>query len=146
MTFFVDTNLLVYARDASESVKQPLAREWIDQLWKTRRGRLSVQVLNEYYITVTRKLEPGMPRAEAQADVRDLVSWNPVPVNAALIDSAWMVESRFGFHFWDALIIASAFRAGCRYLLTEDLQDGQDLQGLLVLNPFTERSKRLLSG
>ena len=146
MTFFVDTNLLVYARDASEPIKQPLAREWIDHLWETGQGRLSVQVLNEYYITVTRKLDPGMPRDEARADIRDLMNWNPVPVKAALIDSAWTVEGRFGLHFWDALIVAAAQRVGCTYLLTEDLQDGQDFEGLLVVNPFTEDPGRLLSG
>lgn len=143
---FVDTNVLVYARDASELEKQPVAREWIDRLWRTRQGRLSVQVLNEYYVTVTRKLHPGMSRGDAQADIRDLVSWDPMPVDAALLNHAWEVENRFGLQFWDALIVASAQQAGCRHLLTEDLQDGQDLDGVLVVSPFTHMPDRLLSG
>ena len=146
MTAFVDTNVLVYARDASESEKQPIAREWIERLWRTRQGRLSVQVLNEYYVTVTRKLNPGMCGEDAIADIRDLMSWNPMPVDTTLMNRAWTVESRFGLQYWDALIVASAQQAGCRHLLTEDLQDGQDLDGVLVLNPFTNRPDRFLPG
>ena len=146
MTFFIDTNVLVYARDASEPEKQPVARQWVDLLWETAQGRLSVQVLNEYYVTVTRKLQPGLSQGDAQADVQDLMSWNPVPINAALISRGWMVESRFGLQSWDALIVASAQQTGCRYLLTEDLQDGQDLDGVLVVNPFTHQPDGFLSG
>ena len=146
MTAFVDTNVLVYARDASEPGKQPVAREWIDRLWRTRQGRLSVQVLNEYYVMVTRKLHPGMSIEDAQADIRDLMSWSPMPVDAALLNRAWAVERRFGVQYWDALIVASAQRSGCRHLLTEDLQDGQDLDGVLVMNPFTHQPDRALPG
>ena len=67
---FVDTNVLVYARDASEPIKQRRAALWVEHLWATRSGRTGVQVLNEYYVTVTRKLQPGMPRLQARADVR----------------------------------------------------------------------------
>ncbi|MDE0189310.1 MAG: PIN domain-containing protein [bacterium] len=144
MTAFVDTHVLVYARDASEPEKQPVAREWIDRLWRTRQGRLSVQVLNEYYVTVTRKLHPGMSMGDARADVRDLMSWNPTPVDAALLSRAWAVERRFGLQYWDALIVASAQWSGCRHLLTEDLQDGQELDGVLVMNPFTHQPERSL--
>ena len=140
---FVDTNVLVYARDASEPEKQPVAREWLDRLWRSKQGRLSVQVLNEFYVTVTRKLQPGMSIGNARADIRDLISWDPMPVNAALLDRAWAVETRFGLQYWDALIVASAQQSGCRHLLTEDLQDGQDLDGVLVVNPFPPRPDTL---
>ena len=146
MTVFTDTNVLVYARDASESEKQPVALQWMDQLWDTAQGRLSVQVLNEYYVTVTRKLKPGMTRRDAQADIQNLITWNPVPVNGASVIRAWTVERQFGLQFWDALIVASAQQAGCRYLLTEDLQDGQDLDGVVVVNPFLHQPERFLSG
>ena len=137
MTIFVDTNLLVYARDAAKPEKQSVARQWMDHLWQTRQGRVSVQVLNEFYVTVTHKLTPGMSIDEAQADVFDLMSWNPLPIAQDLISRAWVVEKRFGFRHWDALIVAAAQQFGCQYLLTEDLQDGQNLDGLLVANPFT---------
>ncbi len=133
---FVDTNVLVYARDASEPIKQPQARRWLDVLWASRRGRLSTQVLNEYYVTVTRKLSPGLTPVEAREDVQDLRTWQPILLDVTLIDRAFGMEDSYGFSFWDALIVAAAHVAGARYLLTEDLQDGQDLQGIRVVNPF----------
>ena len=104
-----------------------------------------MQVLNEYYVTVKRKLQPGMSLSDAQADVNDLMSWNPLSITGELIGHAWKVESRFGFQFWDALIVAAAQRSGCRHLLTEDLQDGQDLDGVLVVNPFARQSEDILA-
>ncbi|MFV2062632.1 MAG: PIN domain-containing protein [Chloroflexota bacterium] len=133
---FVDTNVLLYARDASEKTKQPLAKRWLDELWDRRVGRLSHQVLNEYYVTVTRKLRPGLPRDEAQADIRDLGAWRPVPIDHAMVEDAWWLEERFELGYWDALIVAAARAAGCGHLLTEDLQHGRDLDGVVVANPF----------
>jgi predicted nucleic acid-binding protein len=97
---------------------------------------VSFQVLQEYYATTTRKLEPGLSPEQARADVRDLLAWRPVPVGAELLEAGWWVEDRFGLSCWDALIVAAAPVAGCEYLLTEDLQHGAELEGLLVVNPF----------
>jgi predicted nucleic acid-binding protein len=133
---FVDTNVLVYARDASEPEKQPQAEAWIGHLWRTRTGRLSFQVLQEYYATTTRKLKPGLTPEQARADVRDLIAWRPVPVGTELLEAGWSVEDRFGLSCWDALIVAAARIAGCEYLLTEDLQHGAELEGLRVVSPF----------
>jgi len=135
-TYFVDTNVLVYARDAAELEKQPIAAAWLTFLWRSRRGRLSTQVLNEYYQVVTRRLRPGLPPADARADVRDLFAWRPLAVKSAVIERAWRAEERFSLSWWDALVIGAAQHAGCRYLLTEDLQPGQDLGGVAVLDPF----------
>lgn len=135
-TYFVDTNVLVYARDPGEIDKHPVAVDWLQYLWQTRTGRLSVQVLQEYYQVVTRRLQPGRPRDLARADVRDLELWNPQTINAAVLEKAWSVEDRYGFSWWDALIIGAAQHVRCRYLLSEDLQHGQELEGLTVLNPF----------
>lgn len=136
MTVFVDANVLVYARDASQPAKQQTAADWIDHLWRTGDGRLSTQVLSEFYVTVTRKLDPGMAVADARADVRDLLAWRPVPITGELVADAWLVQDRFQFAYWDALIVAAAREAGCDRLLTEDLQEGQDLDGLSVVDPF----------
>jgi predicted nucleic acid-binding protein len=133
---FVDTNVLVYARDASEPEKQPQAAAWIEHLWRTRTARLSFQVLQEYYATTTRKLKPGLPTEQARADVRDLLAWRPVSVGPELLQAGWSVEDRFGLSCWDALIVAAARIAGCGYLLTEDLQHGAELEGLRVVSPF----------
>jgi len=134
---FVDTNVLIYARDASEVVKQPLARHWLDNLWGSRSGRVSYQVLHEYYVSVTRKLRPGLPREEARAEVRDLQAWRPARMDEAMLEDAWWLESRYGLADWDALVVAAARALGCRYLLSEDFQAGQDIDGLLVVDPFT---------
>ena len=136
MTVFVDTNVLVYARDAADAAKQARAHDWMMRLWDTGEGRLSTQVLNEYYTTVTRKLTPGMAVPDARADIESLTTWDPRPVDTDVIRRSWTVEDQFGFTVWDALIVGAALEAGCSHLLTEDLQAGQDLGGLLVVDPF----------
>jgi predicted nucleic acid-binding protein len=133
---FVDTNVLVYSRDRSEKKKQPLADAWRQALWRTGKGRLSIQVLNEYYQVVTRKLSPGLPRADARAELRDLWHWQPIPLNQAVIEAAYDAEDRWSLSYWDALIVAAAMHAECEVLLSEDLSAGQVYDGLQVVNPF----------
>lgn len=144
MAVFVDTNVLVYARDASEPAKQQRAADWVSALWASRSGRISVQVLNEYYVTVTRKLVPGMPPVDARADVADLLAWRPVLVDADVVTAAFAVADRFGLSHWDALIVAAAQAAGCDHLLTEDLQDGQRLGDVTVVDPFEHHPETLI--
>ncbi len=133
---FVDTNVLVYARDAIEGEKQRTAEEWLSRLWRERRGRTSVQVLSEYYVTVTRKLDPGMPAVEAWDDVRALFSWRPQPIDAALLERGRELEARFRLAWWDSLIVAAAQLQACAVLLSEDMQDGMAFGGVRVRNPF----------
>ena len=133
---FVDTTVLVYARDLSEPDKQPLAMGWIDHLWDTGEGRLTVQVLNELYVTLTRKLAPGLSAAEARADVVDLSAWQPIDLTTEVVGMAWEIEDRFGLSYWDAMIVAAAQASGAAHLLTEDLQAGQDFDGVVVVDPF----------
>lgn len=135
-TCFVDTNVLVYARDASEGSKQVRAAAWMETLWSTRAGRLSAQVLSEFYVTVTQKLEPPMAPVDARADVHDLLAWRPAAIGGATLERAFVVQDRWGLSWWDALIVASAQLQGCRYLLTEDLQLGQRFDDLEVVSPF----------
>lgn len=136
---FVDTNVLVYSRDSRVRAKQQRAHEWLGFLWETRRGRISRQVLQEYYVTVTRKLKPGLPPEEARADVRALFHWLGPIDGASLMEISWDLQDRFSLSFWDALIVGAARHLDCRFLLTEDLSSGQDLDGLEVISPF-ERS------
>jgi predicted nucleic acid-binding protein len=131
---FVDTNVLLYALDLADPKKQQAARYWQDELWRSRRGRISFQVLQEFYAKVTQKWPAG--REQARAEVRDLLSWQPVTVDAAILERGWKIQDRYHLSFWDALIVGAARSAGCRYLLTEDLQTNQDLDGVLVVNPF----------
>lgn len=133
---FVDTNVLVYARDSSSQVKQARARAWMRYLWERRTGRLSSQVLQEYYVTVTAKLRPGLEPEIARSDVRTLLAWNPLGVDGEMIEDAWLVQDRYGLSWWDGLIVAAARTGGCGILLSEDLGDGQDYGGTTVVNPF----------
>lgn len=128
--------MLVYARDSSEPEKQRTAMSWMRELWQSRSGRVSQQVLQEYYVTVTRKLRPGLPAAMARDDVRSLMQWDPVQAGPALVEQAWAIEERHGLSFWDAMIVAAAAASGAAKLLTEDLQAGAELEGVLIVDPF----------
>ncbi len=133
---FVDTNVLVYARDSSEPDKQPAAAAWMRHLWETRSGCLSMQVLQEFYMTVTRKLEPGLSPAAARLEVQSLLAWEPLPIDTRVLTGAWELEDRLSLSWWDALIVAAAKVAGANKLLTEDLQEGLQIDGVLVVSPF----------
>lgn len=138
---FVDTNVLVYSRDAHNASKQQRAHEWMEFLWTSRRGRLSPQVLHEYYETVTRKLKPGLTSEEARADVRALFHWL-VPIEAPLLlEAAWHLQARGSFSFWDALILGAAQTMDCGLVLTEDMSAGQEIEGMRVVNPFRTSPK-----
>ena len=97
MAGLIDTNVLVYCRDASEPEKQVRAAAWMAALWEKRAGRLSYQVLQEFYVTVTAKLDPGMDKELARRDVRALLAWQPLRVDARLLEGAWLLQDRFKF-------------------------------------------------
>jgi predicted nucleic acid-binding protein len=136
---FVDTNVFVYARDASEPLKQPIATRWLQDLWREHRGRTSTQVLNEYYVTVTRKLDHRLPTEVAWNHVCDLFTWEPQEVTCDLLRRARDVEQRYSTSWWDSMVIAAAQLQDCSVLLSEDFQDGMVFGGVAVRNPFTER-------
>lgn len=132
----VDTNVLVYSRDARDPAKQQRAREWMTFLWDTKRGRVSPQVLHEYYETVTRKLKPGLTPEEARTDVRALFHWL-VPIEASLVlEAAWHSQDKGSFSFWDALILGAAETMDCGFVLSEAMNAGQTVEGMRVVNPF----------
>jgi predicted nucleic acid-binding protein len=134
--YFVDTNVLVYSRDVSEREKQKRAREWMRYLWYTRSGKLSYQVLQEYYVTVTEILKPGLDRESARNDIRLLLAWQPVPVDAPVTEGAWTLQDRHTLSWWDALILSAAQTCECTRIITEDLQEGEVFGDLSVLNPL----------
>lgn len=133
---FLDTNVLVYGADDHDPVKRDAARDWIAACWTRRCGRISTQVLNEFYVTVRRKFKSASAAADARAEVRRYQLWQPWLINLATIEIAWAVESRCGLHYWDALMVAAAQRLGCGVLLTEDLQHDQRIETLRIVNPF----------
>ncbi len=133
---FVDTNVLVYSRDTAELEKHKKAAAWMTHLWNTRQGRLSYQVLQEFYVTVTEKLDPGLDRDAARRDVRSFLPWRPMPIDAQVLEGAWHIQDRHRLSWWDSLIVAAAEVSGCAYLLTEDLQEDAMLGPVRVVNPF----------
>ena len=133
---FVDTNVLLYSEDAADAVKQARATAWLRELWLRRMGRISNQVLNEFYVNATRKLQPPMPQGDARAEVRRYQRWQPWVLDHATVETAWSVQSRFQLSYWDAVVVASAQAQGCRYLLSEDMQHMQVMDQVQVINPF----------
>jgi predicted nucleic acid-binding protein len=133
-TIFVDTNVFIYAIDRGNPKKQQQAQLWQAELWKSHRGRTSFQVLQEFYVKVMQKW-PGA-HEDTRAEVRDLLAWHPVAIDERIIERGWEIQDRYQLSFWDAMIVAAAKAASCQYLLTEDLQANQDLNGIRVVNPF----------
>ena len=133
---FVDTNILVYSRDTTDREKHAVASETMRRLWKDRSGVISTQVCNEFYVTVTRKLTPGLTPEEAWDDIDALLAWNPVPVDASSMRVARHIEQRYGLSWWDSLIVATCSQAGCTEILSEDLNPDQEYLGIRVTNPF----------
>ncbi len=133
---FVDTNVLVYRHDATDPIKQARADAWYAHLWRRRCGRLSLQVLQETYTTLTRKLKPGIAAPKAQRIVRALKAWQPIAIDFAVLERAWSLQERHALSWWDALIVAAAQLGDCRVLLTEDMQHSRTFDALRVIDPF----------
>jgi len=133
---FVDTNVLLYHWDTSDQRKQRRAIEWLRRLGDDRAGRVSFQVLAEFYVNATQKLRPAVPAAKAQNHVRTFFAWKPVRIDEEVLDAGWRLQERYKLSWWDGLIVAAAQRAGCRTLLSEDFKAGQQFGDLTVVNPF----------
>jgi len=136
LSTFVDTNVLIYAYDRDAGDKHEIAKALLGRLWNDRNGSLSTQVLQEFYVTATRKLADPLSREVAREAVRAYARWQVQRVGVVEIIEASQLEEQHHLSFWDALIVVSAQRAGARRLCTEDLQAGRDFNGLVVENPF----------
>lgn len=134
----MDTNVLVYAVDDSEPEKRDIAREVLES---DRYGEfvLSTQILSEFYVTVTRKLPEPVSEAQAAQAIDWLGLLNPtIPVDTALVRRATQTSRSAQLSYWDGLVLAAAAQAGCELLLTEDLNDGQEINSVRVENPFRD--------
>ncbi len=132
---FVDTNILIYAYDADAQAKHDIAKRVLHQLWEERCGVLSLQVLQEFYVNVTRKISRPLPKESARLVVSSYSVWC-VETTPAEISTAFQVEDEYLIGFWDALILASALKSGANRILTEDLNPGQTIAGIRIENPF----------
>ncbi len=139
---FVDTNVLIYALDEGEPAKCDAARAWRTALWRSRRGRVSYQVLQEFYVKILQKQLSSAH--EVRSEIRDLLTWNPVQLSSELLELGWTLQDRYRMSFGDAMIVAAAKTASCKYLLTDDLQQNQDFDGLMVISPFEVTPKSVL--
>jgi predicted nucleic acid-binding protein len=133
---FVDTNVLVYAFDRSADTKHAVAQELLRRLWQDRTGCVSVQVLQEFYTTVTRKISRPIPGPEALELVHDFTMWTTHAPDAGDVEAAIRLHQALQFSFWDAMVVHSALRLRCSILWSEDLTHGQRMHDLQVLNPF----------
>jgi predicted nucleic acid-binding protein len=134
--FFVDTNVLVYAHDVTAGDKHNRARSLVEELWETRHGCLSVQVLQEFFVTTTRKIPKRLGAPAAAQIIDDLAHWHVHAPAASDVLAAIGIHQRTGASFWDAMILRSAKELGCQILYSEDLNAGQDYAGVEVRNPF----------
>ena len=142
---FVDANILVYARDSEATQKQKTAMRCLQFLWQERTGRISVQVLSEYYVALTRKLKPGLDADDAWDDVQALMSWDPQPIDGELLKLARQIERRYITSWWDAMIVAASEIQSCTILLSEDFQHGMVFGQVRVHNPFLARVEDIAS-
>lgn len=135
---FVDTNVLIYAHDIDASTKHEVANRVLQDLWRERTGVISLQVLQEFYVNVTRKIKHPISKISARLIISSYEIWCAESMFAD-ISTAFRIEDEAQIGFWDALIIASAVRVGASQILSEDLNAGQAIAGIRVVNPFSSR-------
>jgi predicted nucleic acid-binding protein len=133
---FVDTNIIVYAEDRDAKRKHEIARDLVVQLWDERAGVLSMQVLQEFYVTVTRKLKKPLSNAKALEVVEEYLTWKVVENTGKLLTAAIELQQKAQLSFWDATVVQAAIDAGCDTLYSEDLNAGQRFGSLAIVNPF----------
>ena len=137
---FVDTNILVYAYDRSAGERHLRASNLVTELWQSGSGCLSIQVLQEFYVVVTRKLSP-ISFADLRVVLSDLTLWRVHAPVAADVLAAADLHQRYQVSFWHAMILRSAVHLGCTTVWSEDLNPGQAYQGVQIKNPFAATMK-----
>ncbi len=138
---FLDANILVYAHDKDAGEKHSIAVEIVKDLWEKRTGVLSNQVLQEFYVSVTKKILKPIAKSEAREIIRTYICWSISELTPMSIIRATEIEEKHRISFWDALVIVAAYEAKCERILTEDLNSGQIIEGVLIENPFKARRK-----
>ncbi|HBS27102.1 MAG TPA: PIN domain nuclease [Gammaproteobacteria bacterium] len=133
---FLDTNILVYLYDKNEAKKGTVAKQLIQEYGITGNIVLSTQVLQEFYVTVTRMGKHMLTKEEASEIVNDFSEFPLIQVNKDIIVRAMKRHQTKVFSFWDSLIVEAALQAGCSTLLTEDMQDGFIIDAMQIRNPF----------
>ena len=133
---FLDTDVLLYSVDDRVPARRDRAQQWVTACWTRRCGRTSAQVLEEFYANARKKFPTAISAGDARAIVRRYQLWNPWQNDPATLETAWAIESRYGFGWWDALVVAAAQQQGCRYVVSASLQHGLQVDSVQILNPF----------
>ena len=133
---FVDTNILVYAYDNSAGNKHTEANRILQELWMNGTGCLSIQVLQEFFVVLTNKINKPIDITTVKAIVSDLGYWTVHEPSVDDVLGAVDIQQQFGISFWDAMILQSALQLGCERMLSEDLSSGQMYDGVTIINPF----------
>jgi predicted nucleic acid-binding protein len=136
---FVDTNILVYAYDASAGRKKVAAEELLARLWEAGSGCLSVQVLQEFFVTVAGKVAEPLSIDEAAERVREFGAWTVFAPGANDVVRAIELQKQTKLSFWDAMIVHAAAELGSNVLWSEDLNDGQLIRGVRIRDPFARK-------
>ena len=136
--YFLDTNILVYAYDRSAGKKHSLAAQLMEKCWEKENGCLSIQVMQEFFVTVTRKIASPLDHQTARQIVVDLAQWRLHAPKASDLLQAIDLQREYQLSFWDAQVVQSAASLGCKQILSEDLNHGQVYSDVQVINPFKE--------
>jgi predicted nucleic acid-binding protein len=133
---FVDTNVILYAHDMTAGDKHSRARALLQELWDSRDGCISIQVLQEFYVNATRKIAKPLDVSTAKEVIADMSHWHTHTPAADDVLGAISIQQHSGISFWDAMVVRSAAELGCQVLYSEDLNHGQSYCGVRVENPF----------
>ncbi len=141
---FIDTNILIYALDPAEPAKRAIAADLLRRTIADHTLALSPQNLNECYRVLSQRRRI-VDDAAARSYLTYLMPWCIAPLDAQTTLRAWSVQDEAGLAWWDALLVASALMAGCRLFISEDMQDGREISGLRIANPFAPEFSRRMS-
>lgn len=140
---FVDTNVLIYARDRKAASKREKAQLWLAELAHSGRLAINLQVINELTRWTLRN-EPQRPLPDVRREIDALRFYGDAPIGTGEMDLAWQVRSALGYQWFDCLLLASALSARCTYFLSEDMGDNARYDSLTIINPFRSEPAELL--
>lgn len=133
---FIDTNILVYAHDISAEEKHGIAKKIILDLWESKCGVISTQVLQEFFVCMTKKINRPLNAGTAKEIIIELLKWEVVVNEGVEILKAIEINQKYKYSFWDSMIINAAISGGANLLLSEDMHDGQEIENVKIENPF----------
>ena len=133
---FVDTNILVYAHDSDSGSKHIVAKNLLEELWENKNGRISLQVLQEFYVTLSQKLPKPLPRKTVRELISAYQAWGVYSPKSEDILTASKLQDKYSLSFWDSLVLVAAQNSGAKKLYSEDMQHGQKIGDVTIQNPF----------